>query len=57
MAMTSPEDAVYPLADVRFVCGARFWADSRSIISSAPCRYGSLPAAKLMCIEVEGKIR
>lgn len=51
----TPDGAVFPLADVRFVCGARFWADSRSIISAAPCRSGSLLAAKLMCIEAEGK--
>ena len=51
----TPEASAFPLADVRFVCGARFWADARTIISAAPCRSGSLLAAKLMCIEAEGK--
>ncbi|WP_283196562.1 hypothetical protein [Rhizobium sp. BT04] len=53
----TPAGALFPIADVRFVCGARFWADARSIISAAPCRSGSLLAAKLMCIEAEGRIR
>lgn len=57
MAQKSPEDATYPLADVRFICRARFWADSRTIISANPCRSGSLLAAKLMSIEVEGRSR
>lgn len=51
----TPEGSAFPIAEARFVCGARFWADSRSIISAAPCRSGSLLAAKLMCIEAEGK--
>ncbi|MDO3434377.1 hypothetical protein QWJ46_16985 [Rhizobium sp. CBN3] len=53
----SPAEATFPLADLRFSCGARFWADGRSIISSSPCRSGSLLAAKLMCVEAEGRIR
>ncbi|MBB2841418.1 UNVERIFIED_ORG: hypothetical protein GGE64_005201 [Rhizobium etli] len=51
----TPPEAAFPLADLGFVCGARFWADSRTIIAAAPCRSGSLLAAKLMCIEAEGK--
>ncbi|NEI89552.1 hypothetical protein GR248_01865 [Rhizobium leguminosarum] len=51
----APKGSTFPLAEVRFTCSARFWADGRSIISSSPCRSGSLLAAKLMTIEAEGK--
>lgn len=52
----SPAGTARPIATARFFCGAHFEANYEAVSVSSPCRAGSDLAAKLMTIEVKGKL-